>query len=315
MSPPDRLRLILLYLLYRNGLLPADAQKLLAHARLPQQNGEVVQNLEILGARVNKPPKDSTPAPPPLFQKPVQRPSTSGEEYALSRFSPALKSMLEEFITGTLDQTTFPYTKPQLDANPNGHAVMDNISQASLRSAKPTWAKTRLALMEPRQRIIVFVAGGATYAESKACYDVSRASSRDVFLATSHMITPSLFLRQVGDLSVDRCRLDLPVERPPPRAPQHLFEPEPRPKAAPAPGPPTPLKNHPAPIPPTAGMHSMSLKTGDDGHSANGRTSSANPLMHAPSAESSSSSKISKVSKEKEKEDKKKKHHFFSRGK
>jgi syntaxin-binding protein 1 len=33
-TPPDRLRLLILYILYRDGILQADLQKLLAHAQL-----------------------------------------------------------------------------------------------------------------------------------------------------------------------------------------------------------------------------------------------------------------------------------------
>src|SRR5699024_9245300 len=35
---PDRLRLLLLYVMYRGGLLPGDIRKLMAHAQLPPQD-------------------------------------------------------------------------------------------------------------------------------------------------------------------------------------------------------------------------------------------------------------------------------------
>ncbi|KAI9842989.1 MAG: vacuolar sorting protein VPS33/slp1 [Thelocarpon superellum] len=301
----DRLRLILLYLLWRDGLVPADTQKLLAHAQLPPQDAEVIMNLEFLGARVQRPLKDSKPAPAPLFAKP-QRPASSGEEYALSRFSPKLKSMLEEYGAGTLDQNVFPFTKPQLDGA-SGPSAAD-LSQTSLRSAKPTWARARSAASEPRQRVVVFMAGGATYAEARACYDLSRASNREVILATSHMITPSLFLRQVGDLSVDRRRLDLPSERPKPKAPSHLFEPEPQPRPPPSQASssaslPTAAA---APVPPTVPMHSMSLEPRGGGRAPNG-SSTPQSVPASPRPIKSSSS-----GKDEKKDDKKKKHHFFS---
>ena len=79
------------------------------------------------------------------------------------------------------------------------------------------------------------MAGGATYSESRACYDVGRATSREVFLVTSHMLTPTLFVRQVGDLSADKRRLGIPAEQPKPKAPEHLFEPDPEAISKPAP--------------------------------------------------------------------------------
>ncbi|KAI9780253.1 MAG: vacuolar sorting protein VPS33/slp1 [Geoglossum umbratile] len=289
-APTDRLRLILLYTLYRDGLLQGDTLKLLAHAQLPPQDEEIIQNLELLGARVHKPLKDSKPPPQPLFGK-KQAPTTATEEYALSRFEPSLKLMLECHVKGTLDQSVFPFTKPQLDA-PDGASGLDNQSQASLRSAKPTWARGRLSSIEPRQRIIIFMAGGATYAEARSCYEISKSSSRDVFLATSHMVTPSLFLRQVSDLSADKRRLDIPAERPKPRAPQHLFEPEPAPKPTAQAAPPPRPK-----VPPTAAMASMTLSPGRT--PSNGGKGSGPPP-------------VPKKQDKKDKKDEKKKRHFFS---
>ncbi|GME21869.1 Sec1-like protein [Neofusicoccum parvum] len=49
-SPPDRLRLVALYLLYKNGLLPSDLQMLLAHAQLPREDTQVLKNLDLLEA-------------------------------------------------------------------------------------------------------------------------------------------------------------------------------------------------------------------------------------------------------------------------
>ena len=167
-----------------------------------------------------KPLKDTKPAHQPIFPLKTA-PTAANEEYALSRFEPALALLLEELVKGMLDPNIFPYTKPPLD---NNEAVLYANSQASLRSAKPTWAQNRRSMHESRQRVIVFMAGGATYSESRACYEISRTAGKDVFLATSHMLTPTLFVRQVGDLSVDKRKLDIPSERPKPKAPAHLFE-------------------------------------------------------------------------------------------
>ena len=249
---PERLRLIIQYLLYRDGLFPSDIQKLIAHARLSPQDGEVVNNLDLLGATVSRNLKDTRPVRRLRINNP-QVPPPGAEENVLSRFDPTLKSILEDQIHGILDQTLFPFTKPHLDAA-DGLMGAETVSQSSLRSAKPTWARTRAAATGPKQRVIVFVAGGATYSESRVCYEVSQAHSRDVFLATTHMLTPNLFLRQVGDLSVDRRRLHLPMDRPKPKAPAHLFE-----EREPAPMKAAPLNLPPDPQPPTAAMGAMNL--------------------------------------------------------
>lgn len=295
------------YLLYRDGLLPSDTQKLLAHAQLPPQDGEVIHNLELLGAHVGRSLKDSRPLAQPPFGKKQAPLNPSEEESGLSRYDPALKPMLEEHIRGTLHQGIFPFTKPHLDAA-EGLMGAENVSQASLRSAKPTWARTRPSALEPRQRIIVFMAGGATYSESRACYEISQSFNKDVFLATSHMLTPSLYLRQVGDLSVDRRRLNLPAEQPRPQAPAHLFEREPQPSPQPYHHQPTaPARSQ---QPPVASMGTPNLNSNQNAPS-NG-TAKGHPLPPAPSpTTSTSNSKLSKKDKAKDPE-KKKKHHFFS---
>lgn len=300
-SSSDRLRLILLYIFYRDGVVPADIPRLLAHASLPSQDGEVIVNLDLLGGRSMKPLKDNKPTPQPLFPRKTA-PTAANEEYALSRFEPALKLLLEELTKGMLDPNTFPYTKPPLD---NSEAAMYSNSQASLRSAKPTWAQNRRSMHESKQRVIVFMAGGATYSESRACYEASRTSAKDVFLVTSHMLTPALFVRQVGDLSVDKRKLDIPSERPKPKAPAHLFEREDKkvPPSAPGSnrGPPVP----PVPLPPTAGLAAMTLtSSGPASRPSNGAALSN--VNSSPAA--LQRGKLEK----KPKEEEKKKRGFFS---
>jgi syntaxin-binding protein 1 len=257
-SSSDRLRLIMMYIIFRNGVIQEDIVMLLAHSGLPVQDDPVIRNLDLLGARMTRALKENRPAPQPLFPPNTAPLTQEEEENALSRFEPMVKLMLEDATKGILDQSTFPYTKPPLD---NGAELAAAQAQTSLRSAKPTWARNRGSTAESRQRIIVFVAGGATYSEARACYEVSRSSGRDIVLATSHMLTPSLFVQQVGDLSEDRRRLDLPVDRPKPKAPAHLFERNdpPKPVAPPAPrqgmGLPTnPVRGGPLPKSPSAPM-------------------------------------------------------------
>ncbi|KUJ07049.1 Sec1-like protein [Mollisia scopiformis] len=330
-GPSDRLRLIMLYIIWRDGLIGEDIQRLLAHASLPPQDGEVITNLELLGAHPTKALKEVRTPPQPVFPRKTS-PTAQSEEYALSRYEPNVKLMLEELTKGTLDQTIFPYVKPPLDNSEELAAQ----AQTSLRSAKPTWAKNRMSTVESRQRLIVFMAGGATYSESRACYEVSKTSGRDVFLATSHMFTPALFVRQVGDLSVDRRRLDLPMDRPKPKAPAHLFQSnEPRPAALPtgpgprqgmglpgrpgalpkSPGAPLPPQKSPAydvhgnsydrpsPQPPTAGLAAMSMNTGGKPIQLNG----------ANGADTSGKGKLEKKSKHKDENGEKKKRGFFHR--
>ncbi|KAK4954155.1 syntaxin binding protein 1 [Elasticomyces elasticus] len=231
--PPDRLRLLALYMLYRDGILRGDLEKLIAHANLSPQDHGTLTNLSLLGARIERQLKDKRPPPNPLFT-PKPPPINPEAEYALSRYEPALQLLLENHASGTVSSESFPYTRPPpLDESESLSQVPTNAT--SLRQAKPTWAKSRTATntnSETRQRVVVFMAGGATYSESRVCYEVGAKTGREVVLVTSHMLSPEGFLRQVGELGWDKRRLDLPVERSQPKAPGHLFEPDVVPRAA-----------------------------------------------------------------------------------
>ncbi|KAK4103613.1 Sec1-like protein [Parathielavia hyrcaniae] len=271
-APADRLRLIAIYALYRDGMIDKDLTRLLWHASLQRsrdsQDQAVIENLDLLGARPVKELKEPRQPAPPLFPL---NPKTAvpDEEYALSRFEPAVKHMLERACAGDLDTALFPYVVPPADGG-----AESLMHQASLRSAAPRWASANRRQAENRQRIIVFVAGGATYSEARACYDVSEKQSRDVFLATSHMLTPARFIADLRVLKTDRRRLDLPMDRPPPKAPAHLFE---RPAPPPVQQQPQPVQQQLPPQvaasmgrqnppggarPPTKALAGMSLSSG-----------------------------------------------------
>ncbi|OAG42918.1 hypothetical protein AYO21_02869 [Fonsecaea monophora] len=251
----DRVRLLILYILYKNGILRGDIEKLRCHGELSPMDGEIIYNLITLGARVEKQLKDVTPTPTPLFP-PKIRDVSNMEEVSLSRFEPALRYMLEEQCQGTLDLNVFPPVKPHLN-DPNSQM---SVSQTSLRNTgKPTWAQTRSQSNKPRQRIIVFVAGGATYAEARACYEVSQMAGKEVFLATTHMITPKNFLRQVSQLSAGRRQLDLPMDRAAPRLPAWMTEPPPQAQQQPRPQQPANGRPPEKVRPPTDAMANMNL--------------------------------------------------------
>jgi syntaxin-binding protein 1 len=81
----------------------------------------------------------------------------------------------------------------------------------------------------------VFIAGGATYAESRACYEVSKQWNRDVILGATDMITPSSFVRDLSKSRDSRQDLKLAMDqvRSMPSPQQRMDPPQaPRPSAA-----------------------------------------------------------------------------------
>lgn len=108
----------------------------------------------------------------------------------------------QEHFKGSLDESTFPYVRdaPVSASRSSAAASAAVPTTGSLRSARPQWTANRAKRVvdAPRQRVLVFMAGGATYSEVRTVYKVSEAANKDVYLGTSHLVTPQKF---VGDLA------------------------------------------------------------------------------------------------------------------
>ncbi len=180
-SSTDKLRIIAMYIMHRDGVPEGDKKRLYQHARLALHEMDAVNNLSYLGVAVSK---DSGKKRKALFKQ-----REEDDAYDISRYQPLLKYMLEEHFAGTLDQANFPYVRDapvgtgssSLRGAAAGAAAP---SQGSLRSARPQWTSSRVkkAVNEPRQRVMVFVAGGMTYSEIRAAYKVSEAANKDIFI-------------------------------------------------------------------------------------------------------------------------------------
>lgn len=205
----DKTRMLMIYIIFKCGIFPDDRTKLIRHAKIVPLMQEAIFNLDLLGvpktktAR-NKKRKDRKSAPP-----------GAEESFELSRFAPALKTMVEDHFRGTLDSADFPYTR-DIPVEPERNTAS---GQGSLRTNRPAWAKGRTHTDVPRQRVIVFVAGGATYSEVRSVYELSEAYSRDVVLGSSSILTPSIWLDSLAKLRRDRAELNLASDTPPPKIP------------------------------------------------------------------------------------------------
>ncbi|KAF3923969.1 hypothetical protein ABW21_db0201044 [Orbilia brochopaga] len=218
----------MLYLLWRDGLIPLDIEKLFHHAKITSPLKSALYNLDLIGVRVLKQLKEPN-RPGYKYPPPAAKLSPVPDGMELSRYVPAIKTMLDDHMKGTLEFDTYPFTDPTAAAE----AAAQAGPQASLRTAKPTWTKQRTGGGEPKQRLIVFVAGGATYSEARSCYEFANTSGRDVYLGSSHMVSPNEWLEQLASGREDRVLLSLEADQPPPKTPSHLFDPDPEPKRPP----------------------------------------------------------------------------------
>ncbi|KAK4701832.1 hypothetical protein P7C70_g4396, partial [Phenoliferia sp. Uapishka_3] len=193
-SSTDKLRIIATYIMHRDGVPEGDKKRLYQHARLALHEMDAIDNLTYLGVNVSK---DSGKKRKALFKQ-----REEPDAYDISRYQPSVKYMLEEHFAGRLDQSIFPYVKDApVVATKDVARAANAPTTASLRSLRADWAtKGRKVQNEPRQRVIVFVAGGATYSEVRAVYKVSESTNKDVFLGSTAIITPEKFVEDLSNL-------------------------------------------------------------------------------------------------------------------
>ncbi|ODV79719.1 Sec1-like protein [Suhomyces tanzawaensis NRRL Y-17324] len=236
----DKMRLVLIYGLYRGGLIEADFVKLVKFIGVNDRQiisliSRCFTNLHKLGFPiVRKDVKDKR------SEKEMFHTITNEGTYNTSRFGPGIKRALQGASKYQLDEEEFPYfrDKPLEDDVPTSGSSTPTQPNTSLRNSriKASWAQssTRInlslsSLMRPKQRIFCYVAGGITYSEIRSIYELSQATNKDFYIGSESILKPRDFL--IGLQSIDDIKtpddLDLNILkefRRPRDPPNYLFE-------------------------------------------------------------------------------------------
>jgi syntaxin-binding protein 1 len=149
-------------------------------------------------------------------------------EFAGSRYSPAIKTVMEELVTNELSLDDYPSVLPMPDmpsqgssaggkrgsggAGAGGSARGSRAGQAASarKAAGPTsrWGKssTRPAASSgPKSfsggRAIVFMMGGLSYSEMRAARQVMTKESREVVIGSTAFVSPKEFVDDLATLS------------------------------------------------------------------------------------------------------------------
>ncbi|KAA1469037.1 Sec1-like snare protein [Dentipellis sp. KUC8613] len=192
----NKVRIIALYIQFREGVPDEDRRRLYQHARLTMPEQDAINALLHMGVRISRGPGDKD------IKKKIKQKPSSEEEYELSRFKPLLRTVLEDQVADKLDPTLFPYVKDYPSARPAAASLRPTPTQTtSLRSAKPSWHRAARpgAANETRQRLLIFVAGGMAYSEMREAYHLSNTLNKDVYIGSTHTFTPRQF---IDDLKV-----------------------------------------------------------------------------------------------------------------
>ncbi|KAG0227954.1 vacuolar sorting protein VPS33/slp1 [Actinomortierella wolfii] len=196
-SSMDKIRMLMLYTICRGGLRPQDRQLLYQFAKISDGNAEAIWNLNYFGVNVERHPTGTRTRKKGF----LPRKKTPEEEqmYELSRYVTKVKKVVEEHILGTLDTNLYPYTTEHV---PNTDSYDPSSAARSLRkTTNTTWDNAKKKNNVKGARLYVFVAGGLTYSELRAMYEICEQHNRDVIVGSTHIMTPRQFvldLRQLG---------------------------------------------------------------------------------------------------------------------
>ncbi|CUM68583.1 uncharacterized protein PRCAT00006310001 [Priceomyces carsonii] len=255
----DKMRLVLIYGLYRGGLIEADFIKLVKFIGVNDRQiisliSRCFTNLHKLGFPIVKENLQAKKVIRHMYHT-INNEGT----YNTSRFIPGLKNVLLNVAKYQQDEDAFPYfrDKPLEDDIPASGGTLSSSSTnnpSSLRNArvKASWAqpsnKVSQSSFRPKQRIFCYVAGGMTYSEMRSVYELSDQLNKDFYIGSETILRPRDFL--IGLQSIDTAKssndLDLNLIRElnqPTEPPLYLFEPD-RPKAPPLSAVPNTLDAH-----------------------------------------------------------------------
>jgi len=190
-SVEDKIRVVLLLILCKNGITEENLNRLIQHANIPQQDRCIITNLSQLGVTITTDGGRGKKA----YQMPRKQRITE-QTYQMSRWTPIIKDIMEDAIEDKLDSKHFPFLL--------GRQVPTGFGRPTPTSQRyGHWHKDKNALnVKQVPRLIVFVVGGMTYSEMRCAYEVTNEYKNwEVIIASDHIITPIQFLKDCRSLS------------------------------------------------------------------------------------------------------------------
>ncbi|XP_043276494.1 protein ROP isoform X2 [Venturia canescens] len=185
----DKLRIIALYVLSKNGIQDADLNRLVHHAQISADDKQTIVNIAQLGVNVvvEGPRKKGYTVP--------RKERITEQTYQMSRWTPVVKDIMEDSIEDKLDTKHFPFLAGRT-ASTGYHAP------TSVRYGQ--WHKDKgQQTLKNVPRLIVFIVGGVCFSEIRCAYEVTNAMKNwEVIIGSSHIITPKSFLSDLSKLHV-----------------------------------------------------------------------------------------------------------------
>ncbi|XP_039765573.1 protein ROP isoform X2 [Pararge aegeria] len=184
----DKMRIIALYIMSKNGISEENLNKLVTHAQLEPSDKQALLNLANLGLNVvvdgNRKKQYQVP----------RKERITEQTYQMSRWTPVLKDIIEDSIDDKLDQRHFPFLAGR--AQTSGYQAPTSVRYGH-------WHKDKAQqTVKNVPRLLVFVVGGVCFSEIRCAYEVTAALKNwEVIIGSSHILTPDNFLSDLSSLT------------------------------------------------------------------------------------------------------------------
>ncbi|KAL3270568.1 hypothetical protein HHI36_021105 [Cryptolaemus montrouzieri] len=184
----DKMRIIALYAMTKNGITEENLSKLATHAQIKDK--QTISNLQLLGVNVLS---DVGVRKPKQYTVPRKERITE-QTYQMSRWTPIVKDIMEDCIEDRLDHKHFPFLAGR--AQTSGYHAPSSARYGQ-------WHKDRAQqTVKNVPRLLVFIVGGMSFSEIRCAYEVTaNVKNWEVIIGSSHILTPEGFLSDLATLT------------------------------------------------------------------------------------------------------------------
>ena len=208
----DKLRLIMLWVIYANGLKDSNRERVMEYAKLTPEEQISIASLYYLGVNVSS--NSSSSQKDKKKKKKIAAEASKEVSYDLSRYVPRVYNMFMGLSKNSLSFTEFPCVDGGSSSDEIRGADDDGKDEkkTSLKTNAPKWLKKGKArggdddgagaaaaasFSADAPKYIIFIAGGMTYSEMRSAYEVSNSEGKNCYIGSTSILTPQLFVDEL----------------------------------------------------------------------------------------------------------------------